>query len=210
MPDITPALLPYINTVLDEPINEKRQSSLQPLISYIEEKNSAGEETRLVFICTHNSRRSQFAQIWAHLAVTFFNIKNIHCYSGGTEVTAFNINAAEALRRTGTEMSVSGNAPNYYYEVSFSPSVNPVILFSKLWSDPSNPSSGFAAIMTCSQADKNCPFIPGAEARIPVTYEDPKKYDGTSRQSMMYDQRCFQIASEMFFVFKTIKSSLPK
>ena len=63
----------------------------------------------------------------------------------------------------------------------------------------------FAAIMTCSHADENCPFIPGTEKRIPVRYEDPKSFDDTREESVMYDQRSMQIASEMFYVFSKVR-----
>ena len=61
--------------------------------------------------------------------------------------------------------------------------------------------------MTCSDADENCPFIPGTEMRIPVRYEDPKEFDGTPEESLRYDERSRQIASEMFFVFSQVKST---
>ena len=63
----------------------------------------------------------------------------------------------------------------------------------------------FAAIMTCSQADGGCPFIAGAEKRIPITFEDPKAFDNTPQQKEKYEERSFQIATEMFYVFSQIK-----
>ena len=59
--------------------------------------------------------------------------------------------------------------------------------------------------MTCSSADEGCPFIAGAEKRIPVTYEDPKAFDNTSQQAEKYEERSLQIAAEMFYVFSQIK-----
>jgi arsenate reductase len=60
--------------------------------------------------------------------------------------------------------------------------------------------------MTCSQADGGCPFIAGAEKRIPITtFEDPKISDNTPQQSQVYAERSLQIASEMFYVFSKIK-----
>ena len=59
--------------------------------------------------------------------------------------------------------------------------------------------------MTCSQADVGCPFIAGAEKRIPVTYEDPKAFDNTEIQNEKYRERSLQIAAEMFYVFSQIK-----
>lgn len=64
---------------------------------------------------------------------------------------------------------------------------------------------GFAAIMTCSQADGGSPFIAGADQRIPITFEDPKASDGTSEQTKVYHERSLQIGTEMFYVFSQIK-----
>ncbi len=59
--------------------------------------------------------------------------------------------------------------------------------------------------MTCSQADEGCPFIAGAEVRIPITFEDPKKSDNTPEQTQVYAERSLQIAAEMLYVFSSIK-----
>ena len=61
--------------------------------------------------------------------------------------------------------------------------------------------------MTCSQAEKDCPFIPGAEKRIPITYEDPKAFDNTPQQAEKYMERSLQIANEMFYVFSKIQTN---
>jgi arsenate reductase (thioredoxin) len=68
-----------------------------------------------------------------------------------------------------------------------------------------NPTENFAAIMTCSQADKNCPFIPGASLRIAIPYDDPKDFDGTPQEEAKYDERTRQIAREIFYAFSQLK-----
>ena len=60
--------------------------------------------------------------------------------------------------------------------------------------------------MTCSHADGNCPFIAGAEKRIPITYEDPKLFDNTEQQAAKYEERSLQIATEMLYIFSQIKN----
>jgi arsenate reductase len=59
--------------------------------------------------------------------------------------------------------------------------------------------------MTCSDAEENCPFIPGVELRIGTTYEDPKAYDNTLQQDTQYDTRCRQIALETLYVFSLVQ-----
>ena len=78
-------------------------------------------------------------------------------------------------------------------------------MFSKLFDDKTSPTSGFAAVMTCSHADENCPIVPGCDQRISIRYDDPKKYDDTPLEKVMYDYRSFQIATEMFYVFSQVK-----
>jgi arsenate reductase (thioredoxin) len=53
------------------------------------------------FICTHNSRRSHIAHLWAWAAAEHFGVRPFESYSGGVEVTAFNPRAVEAMRRAG-------------------------------------------------------------------------------------------------------------
>ena len=90
---------------------------------------------------------------------------------------------------------------NPHYEIKYADNKTPITLFSKLYDDPANPKTGFAAVISCSHADENCPFIPGAEKRISLPYEDPKAYDNTADEAKIYDERSIQIATEMKYVF---------
>jgi arsenate reductase len=158
----------------------------------------------LTFICTHNSRRSHFGQIWAAVAAAWYGVEGVKTYSGGTEATAFNPRAVAALERAGFRVENPGGE-NPVYRVSFSEKESALDCFSKIYDHPVNPSQDFIAVMTCSEADENCPFIPGAMLRIPLTYEDPKEADGTPEETTRYDERCRQIATEMFFLFSQVK-----
>ena len=182
-----------------------RQGVLQPLIAYIQHKLDAGETAFLNFICTHNSRRSQFAQIWAQTAADSFHLP-VRCLSGGVEVTACNERTVASLKRFGFHISAKGTE-NPKYSISHSENGTPISAFSKLFDDPENNAESFAAVMTCSHADENCPFIPGTEKRISVRYEDPKTFDDTPLEAEKYDERSIQIASEMFYVFSRLAST---
>ncbi|WP_192348944.1 protein-tyrosine-phosphatase [Algoriphagus sp. Y33] len=200
-------LLPRLSETVEKarslPISDDRKEVLQVLVDYIKEKLKAGEEINLNFICTHNSRRSQFSQIWAQTAADYFGVP-AECYSGGVEVTEFNERAVESIKRSGFRVTKKGSE-NPVYFIFHSDEAEPISAFSKLFDDPINKAQRFAAVMTCAHADENCPFIPGTESRIPVRYEDPKKYDGTPEETSRYDERSLQIASEMFYVFSQIK-----
>jgi arsenate reductase len=186
-------------------ISEDRKVVLQPLIDFIQTKVDSKLETRLNLICTHNSRRSHLSQVWAQTAATYYGIKNVSCYSGGTEATALFPMAAEALKDSGFKIKTLSEGSNPVYSIKYSADELPVIGFSKTYDDDFNPESGFAAIMTCSQADGGCPFIAGAEKRIPITFDDPKISDGTPQQKETYLERSLQIGTEMFYVFSQIK-----
>lgn len=187
-------------------LDEKRATVLQPLIDYILEKIRHRQDIKLNFICTHNSRRSQLAQVWANTAAHYFGIK-VDCYSGGTEATAFNPRAVAALERSGFKVTKKGK-DNPKYFIFHGEDADPIVAFSKKYDAAVNPNAGFAAIMTCADADANCPVVIGAEKRIPIRYEDPKAFDGTPLESEKYDERCAQIGEEMFYVFLTVKSQI--
>ncbi|MFZ9848606.1 MAG: protein-tyrosine-phosphatase [Flavobacteriales bacterium] len=184
-------------------ISEERKSILKELINYIQAQKSANKEVHLNFICTHNSRRSQFSQLWAQTASFHYGI-DASCYSGGVEITAFNERAVASIKRLGFQVEQSGKG-NPKYAVTFSNDAPALIMFSKLYDDASSAQSNFAAIMTCSHADENCPYIPGADARIPVRYEDPKAFADTDLEEQKYDEHSKEIATEMFYVFSQIK-----
>lgn len=79
------------------------------------------------------------------------------------------------------------------------------MVFLKNKISPFDPTSVFAAVMTCSQADEGCSFISGAEKRISIPYDDPEIADNTVEQTKVYTERSLQIATEMFYVFSKIK-----
>ncbi|MBC7653551.1 MAG: protein-tyrosine-phosphatase [Oligoflexus sp.] len=189
-----------------ETISDERKVVLQPLTDYIQSKVSNHQEIRINFICTHNSRRSHLSQIWAQTLAYHFNIKKVFCYSGGTESTALFPMVAETLQNSGFEIKTISESNNPIYSIKYSDNEHPIIGFSKKLDNDFNPKSEFAAIMTCSQADGGCPFIAGAEKRIPITFEDPKAFDNTPQQAEKYNERSMQIATELFYVFSQINS----
>ena len=201
LPEIE-SLIKKLNT---DSITADRKVVLQPLVDYIQEKTIASEEIRINFICTHNSRRSHLSQVWAQTMANNYGIKNVFCYSGGTEATALFPMVSETLKNQGFQIQKLSETTNPVYAIKYAENEHPVIGFSKSYEDPYNPSAQFAAVMTCSQADGGCPFIAGAEKRVPITFEDPKAFDNTPQQAEKYAERSIQIATELFYVFSQIK-----
>lgn len=194
-----------IKNLNTEKITEERKEILQSLVDFIQTKVANQQEIRLNMICTHNSRRSHLTQIWAQTVSAYFKINNVLCYSGGTEATAMFPMVAKTLEGQGFKIKIISEGNNPVYSVKYSQNEHPIICFSKTYDNDFNPESNFAAIMTCSNADHGCPFISGAEKRIPITYEDPKAFDNTPQQAEKYEERSLQIAAEMFYVFSQIK-----
>jgi arsenate reductase (thioredoxin) len=194
-----------IKLVAEIPVSEERKAILHTLVDYIQNKVNTKEQVRLNFICTHNSRRSHLSQIWAQTMAFHFGIKNVFCYSGGTEATAMFPKVGETLQKQGFQIEKLSEEKNPVYAIKFDENEAAIICFSKVCDASFNPQSQFAAIMTCSQADEGCPFIAGAEKRLPIRYDDPKAFDGTDLMDAKYAERSLEIASEMHYVFSQIK-----
>ena len=137
------------------------------------------------------------------MAADFYQVTGIQTFSAGTEVTAFHPNAIVALRSIGMEIQTADSTSNPHYIVSWS-STDSLHAYSKLIDDEGNPKEHFVAIMTCTHAEQNCPFVVGADFRIGLSFDDPKAFDGTAQESEMYLARVHQIARELFYVFSRL------
>ena len=206
--NLYPSVAKSIDTYSKEfdQIPEDRKKALKKLALFIESKVKAGEKADLIFICTHNSRRSHIAQIWAQTAAAYYGVQNVFAYSGGTEATAFNPRAIKAMEDAGFRITKVKDGTNPVYEVRFADDGEVIKAFSKKYDDESNPKGGFGAIMTCAQADKNCPVVIGATVRVATPYDDPKDFDGTPEETAKYKERVQQIGRETLYAFSLIKA----
>jgi len=204
---VLPALQKTIQKLINEfsLIPKERKPVINNLTNFIKQKSNAGERIKLNFICTHNSRRSHISQLWAQTAAHYYGIANVETYSGGTEATAFNPKAVKAMKEAGFDITVKKDGANPEYEGCYAHEVPGLTLFSKTYDDPFNPNNDFAAIMTCSHADENCPLVIGASKRIALTYNDPKDFDGTSQEEEKYKGRVHEIGREILYAFSQVK-----
>lgn len=207
--ELNMALFPALQSYADsltfefEQIPEERREALKKLAAYIKGQKDSGQTVGLTFICTHNSRRSHMGQIWAAAAAAYYGVEDIETYSGGTEATAFNPRAVASLERAGFVIeNPGGNNPRYLVHMKEGDAG--MRCFSKKYDDPANPQKQFAAIMTCSQADAECPFIPGASFRLSLPYNDPKEADNTPEEQSRYDERSRQIGREIMYAFSML------
>lgn len=206
------------NPVLDENIkaleneehliSETRKEELGYLASEIKRQINALGKSDIIFVCTHNSRRSQLAELWLRAAVKYYNIKNVTTWSGGTEATAFNQRMVDAVIRIGFHLTKDNQVENPGYQTRLNDEDSGVKMFSKKYDSPYNPQTGFIAVMVCGQADKDCPFVPGAFARIALPYEDPKNSDNTPQETPVYDAKVREIGREILFMSRLLKNVL--
>lgn len=205
-----PTILQYIQEAEKDfdTIPEARKQTLSQISHYVADQLKTGKKAELIYICTHNSRRSHFGQIWAMTAATYYGFDNVQTYSGGTEATAFNANAIKAAGKAGFQIESGGQPSNPKYTLHFQEKGGSVLCFSKKFDDAANPQQDFCAVMTCAEADGACPFVPGAIARVATPYSDPKAFDNTPQQDEKYEERCKQIATETLYAFSLVKNLL--
>ena len=186
-----------------ESIDVSRRVGLDELSQYIRQRRLDGKAVRLIFVCTHNSRRSHMAHLGAAVAAAVSAL-DVATFSGGTEATAFDPRAVAAMERAGFRIEKTSADDNPTYVVRFSEKQPGITCFSKKFDAAPNPQEDFAAVMVCGEADTACPAVPGADARFAIPYEDPKASDGTPEEAEVYDERCAQIAREMLYVMSRV------
>lgn len=199
----------FFNIALNElELTDERKELLISIASYIAAELKEKKIVNLNFICTHNSRRSQLAQVWAHYAVNYYKLQNINSISGGTEVTAFYSNTVKTLQEVGFTFHIKDfSHQNPIYEINADGFKTPILGFSKRYDDALN-QKPFIAITTCNHADENCPFIPEAIQRFHLPFIDPKASDNKSNALEEYKNTSKHIAGELSFVFKKVRTEL--
>lgn len=188
-------------------ITPERRSLLKELADFVLNENRNGRPPRLLFVCTHNSRRSQLSQVWASAGAAYYNLPGVWAYSGGTESTAFDPRAVAALERAGMRIEKTTHDENPIYHVRYSESGAVITAFSKVMTHAPNPAKDFCAVMVCDSADKSCPSISGVAVRVVLPFVDPKKSDDTPAELRAYDERSAQIAREMLYVMSLVRDA---
>ena len=184
-------------------ISEQRKDSLLVLSNALANSYKKNKTICVTIICTHNSRRSHFGQLWLAIAAAYFGFENIETFSGGTEATAVFKGVMQAMQNSGCVVETGTiYTEQQEYLLKWTDEQKPLTLFSKRFEDEANPSEHFIAVMVCSDADETCPYVPGCDFRIAIPYQDPKRYDGSPEEQNEYDICCAVIAREMLFVMK--------
>jgi len=151
----------------------------------------------LLFVCTHNSRRSQFAEIWAKTIAFIYN-KKINIFSAGITEENFNWRAINVLQKIG--FSITNDSK---YHVEFSKNHKPIKMYSKTI-DHINSENPLIAVMICAEANADCPNVNTAIKKRLLSYLDPKKWDNTKLEKIKYLETCTMIATEISYLFSKI------
>lgn len=204
---LLPALQTYVAGVVKEvdSVPAERREVLDKIAASITAQLEAGNPARMTFICTHNSRRSHMSQIWAQTAAYFYGLRHVEAYSGGTEATACNCRTVAAMRRVGFDIEDATSGDNPIYLVRYASDRAPIRAYSKLYNADDNPPRDFIALMTCSAADQSCPVVHGAIDRYAIHYADPRVCDDTPTETKAYNERCREIAREMFYIMSQVR-----
>ena len=119
-----------------------------------------GAETRrrVLFLCTHNSARSQMAEgLLRYLAGDSFEVT-----SAGTEATSVRPEAVAAMGEIGIDISrQESKTLERYLSESFD-----------------------YVITVCDDANEACPVFPGAERRLHWSFRDPSQATGTEEERL--------------------------
>lgn len=113
---------------------------------------------RVLFLCTHNSARSQMAEAWLrHLAGDQYEV-----YSAGTETTGVRSLAIRVMDEVGIDNTRQQSKTFERY-------------LNQPWDD---------VITVCDQANETCPYFPGGKQRLHWSFPDPSAAMGTEEQQL--------------------------
>jgi protein-tyrosine-phosphatase len=194
--DLIDRLRSEANKILDD-----RQVELDELAKNILSLLSKSAEVNVVFICTHNSRRSQLAEIWLRLAIEIMGMNNFKIASGGTEQTAFNHRMIYALEAAGFQIEKMDDSINPKYQQlnaekrPFGPN-----MYSKVFDAVLSNTTSSMAVMVCDSAAEACPHVANATLRSELLYKDPKVSDGSESESLVYIEKVEEIGREMLYL----------
>jgi len=117
-----------------------------------------GDKKRVLFICTHNSARSQMAEGYLrHIAGDRFDV-----YSAGTEATVVRPQAIEVMAEIGIDISGQTSKTLQQY-------------LPERWD---------YVITVCDDANESCPVFPGTSDRSHWSFPDPSKATGTEAERL--------------------------
>jgi arsenate reductase len=190
----------YLAALPSPSLSADRHAVITKISAYIQ-RNLKNEKVQIVAACSHNSRRSIFAEAWLTVLARAYGITNLKIYSAGGTATSIPIQTIRTLQAAG----LKAKERNGKWLLSFSDG-EAISAYSKDLNDPVLPSANFFALMVCgAPGEEACPYIPFADERESLWFPDPKKYDGLPGENEQYQSTCRQIAAELKLIFESLK-----
>lgn len=184
----------YMTSLVDNfNISGGRIDQIEKISSYVSKEVKTRGKSQIVFVCTHNARRSQMAQVQLSAALAHIGIEDVVCLSAGTEKTSVHPNTILSLQEVGFDLSETSEG----YELT---SGDLSVLLSSKTIDSLDLEEGSLAIPVCDAADKNCPIVPNVAKRMALTYQDPGYADNTDQASKAYQKALTKIGEEMMLL----------
>jgi arsenate reductase len=201
-PTFSPDLEAYCQTLSGEfaEVPDSTGKRLREAGNYIINRGKDGLDINISFVCEHNSRKSHMGHVWTQMAVQYYGMENISCYSGGTTPTYVNERIITALGNAGfriSERGIAGYGPKYHLD--YGNEAQGIEIFSKRYDHQMNPDTNYLAITLCYNPEECCP-ITGGDLQLTIPYEDMQPFDSTPQEEEMYDKQCRQIARDMFYM----------
>ena len=184
----------YINKLENHKLEDHQKKRIKIIVERL--YNKINSISLIVFICTHNSRRSQFCETWSKVLANRYGL-NISFSSAGTTKTSVYKEVINSLKRAGVDINEKGIL-NIEGKSS--------ILYSKTLDDIKE--NKFISITNCKDAERNCPLDPRSQLNLNIFYDDPKKFDGMENEKKEYDKTCLSIAAEINVIFKSLVNSV--
>ncbi len=203
-----------LTTTFDS-IEASRYVSMDKLAEWIASRSPENERVAILTTCTGNSRRSILSAQMGNLAAAYYGFENVRFYSGGTAPSAFNPRTIATLKAVGFQIAPTGTEAkrgepklaNPIFDITWGDGMT-AREFSKMYQDDSNPQSGFAAILVCSEADESCPQVAGADLRVSLTFLDPKVFDESRFETFKYAERRDDIGRTFLAVMAKARRNL--
>ncbi|MBC8111544.1 MAG: hypothetical protein H7Y04_10830, partial [Verrucomicrobia bacterium] len=203
-------LLPGLHEYVAEITSKLRDAGLIPsyrrlilhdIATYVINNFLENQFSNLLFVCTHNSRRSQLCQVWGQIAAFHYDLPLVKCFSGGLETENVSEKILQTLEHAGFHVDnpETQNVYNPQHKVYYSTEFDYISLFSKPYNDAGNPKNNFCTVMNCTPSGEKYQQIDGSKLNVSLIYQNPKDNDDKPDETQVYKQISYKVSLEMFY-----------
>ena len=199
-----PQIEAYLDSLSYDQITAERKQHLDHISHTMAKILHERRYLEIVFLCTHNSRRSIFSEIMSHVLSDALKLP-FYSYSGGAEGTYIAPQVITTLEDIGFETSRFNSRLDTAYHIKYRKRKNALVFYSHNMDNFIRKQYPYITISTCDEATETCPVGPAEAIRFSTPYEDPKVADGTPMESAVYRATCDEITTNLLYIYNTIK-----